>query len=205
MSQRLVARTGLASAILVLTLAMGVLGRQAMTNSHPSVEVGKTAPQFTLRDTTGHAVSLADYRGQAVVLFFGSDVCPMSQRYAERLGALAKEYAGDGRVKFIAVNSNTHARAAKVSALRLIDSDRIPTLLDPLAELARSFGATVTPTFCVIDAGGNLCYAGAFDNGEPDAGMPGRYVARAVEQTVGGIPCVITSTQAFGRSIAWVK
>ena len=57
----------------------------------------------------------------------------------------------------------------------------------------------------VIDSGGTLCYAGAFDDGAERVARSGQYVARAVEQTVGGAPCVITSTQAFGQSIAWVK
>ncbi len=34
------------------------------------VTEGKKAPAFTLRDSTGHKVSLADYGGQNVVLYF---------------------------------------------------------------------------------------------------------------------------------------
>lgn len=34
------------------------------------LEVGQTAPDFTLTDQNGDAVSLADYRGQKVVLYF---------------------------------------------------------------------------------------------------------------------------------------
>lgn len=205
MSERFAARTGLTAAILTMGMAMSVLGYQAFSRSHPITEIGKTAPQFTLPDTTGQSVSLADYRGRAVVLFFGSDTCQVSKRYADRMAELARAYAGDRRVKFIAINTNTRAHAADPSDLRLVASDRIPTLLDPMADVARSFGATVTPTFCVIDSAGNLRYAGAFDDGDADPVRTGQYVVRAVEHTVDGIPVAITSTQAFGAAINWIK
>ena len=35
-----------------------------------AIEVGKAAPKFTLPDQTGAEVSLADYRGQDVVVYF---------------------------------------------------------------------------------------------------------------------------------------
>jgi peroxiredoxin len=205
MSERFIARTGLTAAILTMTLAMAVLGHQALTQSRPSAEIGKTAPQFTLPDTAGHTLSLADLRGRAVVLFFGSDACPVSKRYADRLASLARGYAGDDRVRFLAINSNTRADAATLASLRLAASDRIPTLLDPMADVARSFGATVTPTFCVIDSAGTLRYAGAFDSGQADPDLHEQYVLNAIEHTLDGIPVAITSTQAFGAAIRWIR
>lgn len=205
MSERFLARTGLTAAVLTMVFAMSVLARQAFTQPHAAIEIGKAAPQFTLPDTAGKSVSLAELRGRAVVIFFGSDACGVSHRYAERFASLAHQYAGDDRVRFVAINSNTRAHAASTADLRLVSNDRVPTLLDPLAEVARSFGASVTPTFCVIDPAGNLRYAGAFDDGATDPKLVGRYVGSAVEQTVDGIPVAITSTQAFGASINWVK
>lgn len=205
MSQRAVAQSGLFAALLVLILSFGTLGWRTFGAIRSVVEVGKSAPDFTLPDTQGRPVSLADFRGQTVVLYFGSDQCRVCDGYEQKLSDLAGMYAGDARVKFLAINSNTAARAASVDQLRLLDSDRVPTLLDPLAEVARRFGASVTPTFCVIDANGTLRYSGAFDNGSADADPVGRFCARAVRQTVEGMPVEVTATQAFGRSIAWVK
>ncbi|MCB2198704.1 redoxin domain-containing protein [bacterium] len=49
----------------VLLLAIAVLPAQA-------VEVGETAPEFTLSDTDGMSHSLSDYRGTVVyIMFFG--------------------------------------------------------------------------------------------------------------------------------------
>jgi peroxiredoxin len=46
--------------------------------SSPAVaaEVGRPAPDFTLRDLDGHAVRLSDHRGKIVVLEWFNPGCP---------------------------------------------------------------------------------------------------------------------------------
>ena len=41
-----------------------------ISNATAGVHVGDTAPDFTLRSLDGEDVSLSDYRGSKVVLFF---------------------------------------------------------------------------------------------------------------------------------------
>ena len=41
-----------------------------MTNTNGVVPVGKTAPAFTAKDDRGERISLADFKGKFVVLFF---------------------------------------------------------------------------------------------------------------------------------------
>src|SRR5260370_25582297 len=43
---------------------------QAMSGSMPELKIGDSAPEFTLPDETGKSVSLSDFRGKRVVLFF---------------------------------------------------------------------------------------------------------------------------------------
>lgn len=40
------------------------------TNTQKRLEEGNPAPEFTLNDATGKAVSLSDYRGQKVIVYF---------------------------------------------------------------------------------------------------------------------------------------
>ena len=55
----------------VITLAVAGIITAMMLSSRPtSSSAIRTAPDFTLTDTAGHQVHLADYRGRNVVLYF---------------------------------------------------------------------------------------------------------------------------------------
>src|SRR5699024_12680633 len=47
----------------------GYTGRKSAKGAIVMIEVGAQAPDFTLRDAQGNAVSLKDYRGKKVVLY----------------------------------------------------------------------------------------------------------------------------------------
>jgi thioredoxin-dependent peroxiredoxin len=66
-SRRLV-RSNLVSALMLATLAIVALPLAFAAPSAPGI--GDTAPAFTLPDQTGKPVSLADYHGKWVVLYF---------------------------------------------------------------------------------------------------------------------------------------
>lgn len=96
----------LALAAACLLLAVGLLGaaRAGVLGGgrefHGTAwEPSETAADFRLTDHTGRQVSLADYRGKAILLFFGyascPDVCPLTlarlQRVLEGMGEDAEE------------------------------------------------------------------------------------------------------------------
>lgn len=58
--------------------------------------VGKTAPNFTLKDTEGKPVSLADYKGKAVVLDFWATWCAPCKIEIPWLEQFNNQYAGKG-------------------------------------------------------------------------------------------------------------
>ena len=67
------------------------------------LEVGEEAPELTLETLSGERFSLADYRGEWVVLEFGSYTCPMYRRQVPGMARLAREYAEREDVTFALV------------------------------------------------------------------------------------------------------
>jgi peroxiredoxin len=58
--------------------------------------LGKSAPGFALRDLAGHPVSLADYRGKAVLINFWATWCAPCQVEMPWFIALQKKYSSQG-------------------------------------------------------------------------------------------------------------
>ncbi len=64
-----------------------------------SVEVGKTAPAFTLRDESGTQVALSDYRGRDVIVYFyPRDDTPGCIKEAQGFRDLWKQIQDEGAV-----------------------------------------------------------------------------------------------------------
>jgi peroxiredoxin len=66
------------------------------TDAVTSPLLGKPAPDFTLRDLAGHPVSLADYRGKAVLINFWATWCAPCQIEMPWFIALQQKYASQG-------------------------------------------------------------------------------------------------------------
>ena len=57
--------------IIVVSLIAGILLSACDSNSSPNqIRVGNSAPDFTLNNAGGSPVSLSEYKGQPVLLFF---------------------------------------------------------------------------------------------------------------------------------------
>src|SRR6266536_4088587 len=69
---------------LALVVVVTIIGAMMYTARTTSSTATRTAPDFTLTDTGGRAVHLADYRGRNVVLYFSEGhrlpVLPLSDR-----------------------------------------------------------------------------------------------------------------------------
>jgi peroxiredoxin len=66
------------------------------TDAVSSPLLGKPAPGFALRDLAGHPVSLADYRGKAVLINFWATWCAPCQVEMPWFIALEQKYASQG-------------------------------------------------------------------------------------------------------------
>jgi peroxiredoxin len=175
LSRSCCARTGLAAAFVVLAASVSAL-LLVPRYSRPvaTADVGTVAPSFELAGNNGEKFSLADSRGQVVVLFFSALGDPLITRHYERVDRLAREYADDGRVKILGINIayTDNLDPAKALTDGPLASHAFPTLLDERASVASRYAATDTPLMVIIDSHGVVRYRGPMD--QPSSDLTGR-------------------------------
>ena len=136
-----------------------------------AARVGQPAPDFSLPDTGGKAVRLADFRGRFVVLEWTNPGCPFVRKHYEsgNMGATQK-LARDQGVARLAINSTETASGDYLEPPRLADwlkqHQGVPTavLMDPEGTTGRAYDAKTTPHLYIVDPQGMLVYAGGIDS-----------------------------------------
>jgi hypothetical protein len=187
LSTRRCAHLGLVGTFAVLAASVSALLLVPRQSRPVEVaDVGTVAPDFQLLDTTNRPVSLADFRGQAVVLFFASLDDSLSGDYSDRVDRLARSYASDGRVKFLAVNVSRGDRVEPwlVQLNSRVASRSFPTLLDQRATVATRYSATQTPMVVILDPHGVVRYRGPFDNSADAAFVSRAFATEALHEVL---------------------
>ena len=146
--------------------------------SNPNLlPVRSTAPAFTLRTPQGQQVSLASYRGKAVLLEFFASWCPQCNAEAPHLAKLARSLQSRG-VRFLSVNADGET-APSVYAFHRYYGLPYPALLDPSAQpgtfnspgaagkVTSAYRVQAFPTFYVINPAGWIIWRG--DGEQPEA------------------------------------
>jgi peroxiredoxin len=177
-------------------------------------EVGKPAPDFTLKDLDGREVHLADSRGKVTVLEWFNPKCPFVN-LSHTKGSLrdtAARHTAEG-VVWLGIDSAAQGKQG-------FEPDEIrdavkrfglthPVLRDEAGVVGHAYGATNTPHLFVIDKTGTLVYAGAVDNspdaeGEsPQGGSLVNYVDAALADLAAGRAVRTSQTKAYGCSVKY--
>lgn len=174
-------------------------------------EVGNTAPTFTLKDTDGKDVNLAEVgKDKIVVLEWFNPECPFIVKHHKvnpTFNNLYKEYSSKG-VVFLAINSGAPGKEGagleKSKAGKAEFKLEYPVLLDESGTVGRTYGAKTTPHCFVINKAGVIVYAGAIDN-NTDAKKAGdvNYVKEALEATIKGETVKTSTTKPYGCSVKY--
>jgi len=188
-----------------LLLAAGVAG---------AVVSGAPAPGFTITDTAGKAVQLADYKGKYVVLEWTNPECPFVRSHysSGSMQGLQKEWGGRN-VVWLTINS-TNASHSEFKAPREMASwmqaqgaAPAATLLDSTSGTGRAYSAKTTPHMFVVDPGGKVVYAGAIDDkrstNPADAKSAHNYVRAALTEATSGKPVTVANTTPYGCTIKY--
>jgi hypothetical protein len=180
----------------------------------PSAKVGTAAPAFTIDATTGKHVSLADYKGQLVVLEWTNHDCPYVRKHYDsgNMQTLQKEATGQGVVWLTLISSSpgtqgfvTPGQADELTTTRKASPTAV--LLDPTGTVGKMYGATNTPHMYVVDKSGLLVYAGAIDDRpttrRSDVQGAQNYVREALQAVSTGQPVKTPVTRAYGCTVKY--
>ena len=179
-----------------------------------AVEIGKPAPEISAKDTNGNDFKLSDHKGKIVVLEWTNHDCPfVVKHYDTNNMQSAQKKARDMGVEWISIVSSAEGRQGHVSAEEAnkitTEAGASPTakILDPSGAIGKAYAAKTTPHMFVIDADGNVAYAGAIDdNSSPrPSAVEGakNYVLAAVEDLQAGNSVATPQTAPYGCSVKY--
>jgi len=173
--------------------------------------LGAAAPLAStkMKNVDGKALSIADVAGKkGTLVVFTCNHCPFAKAWQQRIAELGNTYSARG-IGVILVNSNDPAAhpedgAAEMQARAKALGLKVPYVVDETSDVARAFGATVTPEAFVFGADGKLAYHGAIDDNraEPDK-VQKRYLKDALEAVLAGKAPAAPETKSLGCGIKY--
>ncbi len=186
----------------------------SVADANAAAAVGQAAPTFTLNDTNGKAINLADYKGKIVVLEWHNPECPFVKKHYDsaNMQGLQSKYTKDG-VAWLAVSSTepAHQDYKKPDVLNALlkSSKASPTayLMDESGATGKAYGARTTPHMYIINREGTLVYAGGIDDKRSaniaDIKGAKNFVAAALDELKAGKSVTVATSAPYGCSVKY--
>jgi protein-disulfide isomerase len=171
-----------------------------------TITLGETVADFTLNDTQGVPVPLQS-DAAATVVVFTCNHCPYALAWHDRINAVARDYA-DAGVRLLQISSNDAGRYPRDAPAAMAARVRAgefagPYLYDATQEVARAWGARVTPDVFVLGGDLRLAYRGAPDADHRNESLNAGWLRAAVDAVLAGRPVEEPVTEPVGCSIKW--
>ncbi|MHB8596912.1 MAG: thioredoxin family protein [Ktedonobacteraceae bacterium] len=169
---------------------------------------GNALIDFNLPASDGQTYSSYQYLkgATALVLVFTTTHCSYVRSWEERINALARNYS-QRDVRFLAIDpgetatyppNNPDNMTGPVSQMAYV----FPYLFDERQEVARAYGAQVTPEIFLFDAVGILRYHGAVDDNDADENaVTISYLQKALQQYLDGETVTMPESEPIGCPI----
>ena len=174
------------------------------------LDLGTTAPDFSLPDTRGRTVSLHDFDdAKALLVVFMCNHCPYVKHILDGLLKLAKEYRSKG-VAVVGINSNDvdsypDDHPEKMTEIVKQKGFPFPYLYDATQEVAKSYRAACTPDLFLFDKDRKLVYRGQMDDSRPSTNVPvtGADLRAALDAVLEDRPVPQEQRPSMGCNIKW--
>ncbi|MDD5369929.1 MAG: TlpA disulfide reductase family protein [Anaerolineaceae bacterium] len=111
------------------------------------LQKGVKAPQFSLADTTGHIVTLEDFRGQTILVVFSRTTCPACQKMYPVLKSFHESHPSQ---VIIMISSGTEEENRQI----LIKEELDFPILKWQDSITSTYQVPGTPFFYIIDGQG---------------------------------------------------
>lgn len=174
-----------------------------------TLQLGESAPGFSLPATDGRTYSLDDFSAaETLVVFFTCNHCPYVTGSDEVTRVSAEKFASRG-VRFVGINSNseiTHPDDDFDHMVARMNVHRFPWvyLRDLSQDTARAYGALRTPHFYVFDRDRNLVYTGrGVDSPRDSDGITVNDLEAALDDVTAGRPVRTSLTNPIGCNVKW--
>jgi len=178
------------------------------------MEIGDKIIDFKLPATDGHLHTNYDFADKyALCVVFTCNSCIYSKAYGRRLIKLFEKFEDDN-FAIIGINGNDAAQSpedsfegmCRVSEKLGLDKLHFLYLYDEQQEVAKAYGARVTPEVFLFNSKRELVYKGAIDDNWENAELVTRvYLEDAIEYCLDGIEVDFPDIEPVGCDIIWKK
>lgn len=140
-------------AVVILVFAVALLAQNAQ-----ALEAGAKIPNFTLLNMQDEKVSLADFKGQIVILNFWATWCPPCRQEMPEFNKMDEELKKSGAAVLLTINLTDGRREtkSKVSQFMATNKYGFRVLLDTEGKAANIFSISGIPTTIIVDRNGVL-------------------------------------------------
>ena len=197
----------------ILSLGVAAMLFSAFTmGEEKDIALGTTLPMAdkAMKSINDKPVSMADLAGdQGLIVVFSCNTCPFVLGWEDRYNEIY-DLAQANDIGMVLLNSNEAKRdgadsRAEMKAHATTMGYKMAYLVDENSEVAKAFGATVTPQAYLFDANMKLVYKGLIDDNMKDKDAATPHLANAIEDLVAGEPIETAKTRAQGCSIKKIK
>ncbi|MDP2006256.1 MAG: thioredoxin family protein [Rubrivivax sp.] len=188
----------------------------AATSACANATVGQPAPAFSVADTSGKTVSLADFKGKHVVLEWVNPGCPFVMKHYSSANMQGTQKAATAQgVVWLAISSTAPDAADYKKPAELAQwmqgqkAAATATLMDDDGKVGKAYGARTTPHMYIVDPAGKLVYAGGIDNkpssNAADIPSSTNHVKAALAEALAGKAVSQASTRPYGCSVKYAS